>query len=40
MLTSAVHVLVVTPIIFYLMKRRAFERGTLRASTMAGWMQH
>lgn len=40
MLTSAIHVLVVTPIIFYLMKRRAFERGTLRASTMAGWMQH
>ncbi len=29
MVTSTVHVLVVTPVIFYLMKRRALRRGTL-----------
>jgi Cu(I)/Ag(I) efflux system membrane protein CusA/SilA len=32
MLTSAVHVLVITPIIFFLMKRRALRRGTLGPS--------
>ena len=29
MVTSTIHVLVITPVIFYLMKRRAFRRGTL-----------
>jgi Cu(I)/Ag(I) efflux system membrane protein CusA/SilA len=40
MLTSAVHVLIVTPIIFYILKLRAFKRGTLRHSEMAQWMVH
>jgi Cu(I)/Ag(I) efflux system membrane protein CusA/SilA len=40
MLTSAMHVLVITPVIFYLMKRRELRRGTIRASKMAGWMAH
>jgi Cu(I)/Ag(I) efflux system membrane protein CusA/SilA len=40
MLTSAVHVLIVTPIIFYVLKLRALRKGTLHASKMAGWMQH
>ena len=34
MLTSTVHVLVITPVIFYLMKLRALRRGTLRPSGM------
>jgi Cu(I)/Ag(I) efflux system membrane protein CusA/SilA len=32
MVTSAVHVLLITPIIFFLVKRRALTRGTLRPS--------
>jgi Cu(I)/Ag(I) efflux system membrane protein CusA/SilA len=32
MVTSTVHVLIITPVIFYLMKTRALRRGTLRAS--------
>jgi copper/silver efflux system protein len=35
MVTSTIHVLIVTPVIFYMMKRRALRRGTLRASGMA-----
>jgi hypothetical protein len=35
MITSAIHVLIITPVIFYLMKQRAFRKGTLRPSTMA-----
>jgi Cu(I)/Ag(I) efflux system membrane protein CusA/SilA len=35
MVTSTLHVLIVTPIIFYLMKQRALKRGTLRASEMS-----
>ena len=34
MVTSTVHVLIITPVIFYIMKRRALRRGTLRPSTM------
>ena len=34
MITSTVHVLIITPVIFYLMKTRALRRGTLRASGM------
>ena len=34
MVTSTIHVLIVTPIIFYLMKLRALRRGTLRPSQM------
>jgi len=40
MLTSAVHVLIVTPIIFYMLKLRALKRGTLKHSAMAQWMVH
>ena len=36
MLTSTIHVLVITPVIFYIMKRRALGRGTLRPSGIAG----
>lgn len=38
MLTSAIHVLIVTPIIFYMLKRRQLQRGTLRESGMAKWL--
>jgi hypothetical protein len=34
MITSTVHVLIVTPIIFYIMKLRALRLGTLRVSEM------
>jgi Cu(I)/Ag(I) efflux system membrane protein CusA/SilA len=34
MVTSTIHVLIVTPVIFYIMKRRALRRGTLRMSGM------
>jgi Cu(I)/Ag(I) efflux system membrane protein CusA/SilA len=34
MVTSTIHVLIVTPVIFYLMKRRALRKGTLRTSAM------
>jgi Cu(I)/Ag(I) efflux system membrane protein CusA/SilA len=35
MVTSTIHVLIITPVIFYLMKRRALRRGTLKVSGMA-----
>jgi Cu(I)/Ag(I) efflux system membrane protein CusA/SilA len=35
MITSTVHVLVITPVIFYIMKTRALRRGTLRVSDMS-----
>jgi len=34
MVTSTIHVLIITPVIFYLMKRRALRKGTLRVSAM------
>jgi Cu(I)/Ag(I) efflux system membrane protein CusA/SilA len=34
MVTSTIHVLIVTPVIFYILKLRALRRGTLRASRM------
>ena len=34
MITSTIHVLIITPVIFYIMKARALRRGTLRASDM------
>jgi copper/silver efflux system protein len=34
MVTSTIHVLIITPVIFYLMKTRTLRRGTLRASGM------
>jgi len=39
LLTSAVHVLVVTPVLFVIMKERALRRGTLELSKMAGFMK-
>jgi Cu(I)/Ag(I) efflux system membrane protein CusA/SilA len=36
MVTSTIHVLVITPVIFYVMKLRELRRGTLRPSSMAG----
>jgi copper/silver efflux system protein len=35
MVTSTIHVLIITPVIFYLMKLRALRKGTLRVSGMA-----
>ena len=31
MITSTIHVLIITPVIFYIMKMRALRKGTLRA---------
>ena len=39
LVTSTIHVLIVTPILFYIMKMRALQRGTLEVSKMAGWMK-
>jgi Cu(I)/Ag(I) efflux system membrane protein CusA/SilA len=39
LITSAIHVLVVTPILFMLMKEREFKKGTLELSKMSGWMK-
>jgi Cu(I)/Ag(I) efflux system membrane protein CusA/SilA len=39
LITSAVHVLVVTPILFTYMKERALKKGTLKMSNMASWMK-
>jgi len=36
--TSALHVLVMTPVLFIMMKERALRRGELRQSNMASWM--
>ena len=35
MVTSTIHVLIITPVIFFVMKRRALRRGTLRPSGMS-----
>jgi Cu(I)/Ag(I) efflux system membrane protein CusA/SilA len=39
LVTSTIHVLVVTPILFYLMKARALRKGSLNVSGMASWMK-
>ena len=39
LITSTIHVLVVTPILFSYMKERALKQGTLELSKMAGWMR-
>jgi Cu(I)/Ag(I) efflux system membrane protein CusA/SilA len=39
LLTSAIHVLVVTPILFAMMKERALKKGNLELSKMADWMK-
>jgi Cu(I)/Ag(I) efflux system membrane protein CusA/SilA len=38
MITSTIHVLIVTPVIFYLMKRQALRRGTLQPSEMGDFV--
>jgi Cu(I)/Ag(I) efflux system membrane protein CusA/SilA len=35
MITSTIHVLIVTPVIFYMMKLRALKKGTLKISGLA-----
>jgi Cu(I)/Ag(I) efflux system membrane protein CusA/SilA len=35
MVTSTIHVLIITPVIFYMMKLRALRKGTLKVSDMA-----
>jgi len=39
LLTSAIHVLVVTPVLFTIMKERALKKGKLEISKMADWMK-
>ncbi|MEX0601998.1 MAG: efflux RND transporter permease subunit, partial [Bacteroidota bacterium] len=39
LITSALHVLVVTPILFTAMKEYALKKGTLELSKMSGWMK-
>jgi Cu(I)/Ag(I) efflux system membrane protein CusA/SilA len=39
LLTSAIHVLVVTPILFTMMKEHALKKGKLELSKMSGWMK-
>jgi Cu(I)/Ag(I) efflux system membrane protein CusA/SilA len=39
LLTSAIHVLVVTPILFMMMKERALKKGTLEISKMAEFIK-
>ena len=34
MVTSTIHVLIITPVIFYLMKVRALRKGSLKVSGM------
>jgi Cu(I)/Ag(I) efflux system membrane protein CusA/SilA len=36
MITSTIHVLIITPVIFYIMKMRAWRRGRLTTSGMTG----
>lgn len=38
LITSAVHVLIMTPVLFIMMKERAMKKGTLKKSEMADWM--
>ncbi len=39
LVTSTIHVLVVTPVLFSWMKERALRKGILEVSKMAGWMK-
>jgi Cu(I)/Ag(I) efflux system membrane protein CusA/SilA len=39
LITSTIHVLVVTPVLFSIMKERALKNNTLGLSSMAGWMK-
>lgn len=37
--TSAVHVLIITPVLFAIMKEKALKKGKLKESEMADWMK-
>jgi Cu(I)/Ag(I) efflux system membrane protein CusA/SilA len=39
LITSTIHVLIVTPILFSYMKERGLKKGTLEMSKMASWMK-
>ncbi|MBM4166016.1 MAG: efflux RND transporter permease subunit [Ignavibacteria bacterium] len=39
LVTSTIHVLVVTPVLFHYMKMHALKKGKLTKSKMAGWMK-
>jgi copper/silver efflux system protein len=39
LLTSSIHVLVITPVLFTYMKLHALKKGTLKVSQMAQWMK-
>ncbi len=39
LITSAIHVLIVTPVLFSYMKEYALKKGALKVSKMAGWMK-
>lgn len=39
LLTSAIHVLIVTPVLFIIMKENALKKGKLEISKIAGWMK-
>jgi copper/silver efflux system protein len=39
LITSTIHVLVVTPVLFTFMKLRALKKGTLEVSKMAAWVK-
>ena len=39
LITSTIHVLIVTPVLFSYMKERALKKGKLEASKMAMWMK-
>lgn len=39
LITSTIHVLIVTPVLFSYMKERALKKGKLEASKMASWMK-
>lgn len=38
LITSAIHVLIMTPVLFIMMKERSLRKGTLQKSRMADWM--
>jgi Cu(I)/Ag(I) efflux system membrane protein CusA/SilA len=39
LITSTIHVLIVTPVLFSYMKEHALKKGTLKLSQMASWMK-
>jgi len=39
LITSTVHVLIITPLLFSMMKKNALKNGKLEMSKMSGWMK-